>query len=229
MSFGLLALSDFGLDQITTDFPQMYLWASGGTTVPAISSFDPTNWHTVSFSAVPTAASAGMMLFLRCTASGSFVVSKRLSTSSFKVSVRNSVGGALSSYVEWRLYAKASAFSSIALPAYGIVTYSASGELMSRSDMKAWEARNPLFFSKAELVNASPVYKGTASSAPFVSSGASGMRIRQTSVGSTATYFDTGINVNGSNVSVFCYKPSAGKVFEDFDSVFSTLPVALDY
>jgi len=223
MTYGLIVKSDVGLDQITTDFPQMYVWAEGGVTVGAVASFDPATWTQVTFPAIPVAHSQGAMLFVRNANASCFAMTRRFIDDQFRISVRNATGGALSRYVEWKVCARASAFFGTPLPAYGMVTYNPSGLIMSRSDMAAWQHLAPVNFTKAEILGASPVFKSFGVSGPFLNAGVTSMRLRQTSSGSTATHRHTGVQTSGSSGTVFAMSFSAQKVFEDYDVPFTSV------
>lgn len=228
MTFGIVVKSSVGVEQITTQFPQMYLWAQGGTTVSSSGSYDPSTWTKATFPVIPSGYAGSAMVFLRNANSSTYAMAKSVGSDGFRLRVLNGAGAAVSRYVEWKVYVPAAAFSGTPLPSYGMLTYNQNGTLMSRSDLEPWKIKSIVQFTKAEIIGASPVFKGFGYSGPYVTASVSGLRIRQTSSGSTANIRFTGVQTSGNNATVFAFTYSVMKIFDDYDLAFSNLSAVGD-
>lgn len=206
MSYGLNVQSPTGLIQVSSNYTQYYLWESGSASIVGKSVFPNQTLHRINFQRTVT----NPMIFIRNVNSGAYAYIGKVDSTGFNVNVVNSTGGGLTRTIEWRVYARASRFTtSEPLPAYGLVTYDASGFVMARSDKVAWEPQSAILFSKAEILGASPVYKTMpGAEVPFVmATGITNARIKNTVVTSpypgTQTMRITTVRSSGNTATIW--------------------------
>lgn len=235
MTFGIIVKSSQAVEQITSTFPQMYLWAQGGTTVSASGTFDPTTWTKATFPVIPSGYSGSATVFLRNINSGTYAIAKSVTSDGVRLRVLNSTGSAVSRFVEWKVYVPAAAFSGTPLPAYGMVTYNENGVIMSRSDLEPWKIKGVVTFTKSEILSATPVFKNFGYSSPYLNASATGFNIEQTSVanpnyinGMEARIRFTGVQTSGNNATVFAATSSTMKVFENYSIPFTSISAVGD-